>query len=319
MYKVLLLSCVFAIGGIGQAADLPEELAPLQQLMEDEERLVAAVRTYDLAQQALAEWDIDLAQSYAEQEGEKAGDAKASQAKRRFELVKLAWEAVLDRYPNNARAMNYYGETLYDQFGQGAKAIELWKTASAYDETLSEPYNNLSIHYMHHGDYDLGMRNAEKAIELSPNNPDYHFNMAQNYLNFAPYIEKRNKWSREKVYAEVMKHSKRASELAPSDYTLLLDYATNFYAAERFDVDVDWDEAADVWARARLLAREKEQIFFTWLNEARASIRKGDKLRAEMALREALNVMPGNGVATSLMTNLDAQIEKEQAKKKKKG
>jgi len=303
----LTLAAGIVLGAIAAAppTDLPEELQGLTALMEDEDRLVDAVRGFDKFQLALAAWDLDLADN-----ARFTGDTETYQrhmesARHRRALVQRAYQEVLARYPENARALTYSGELLYDHFGDQAGAIRAWKLAAAFDDQLTAPRNNLALHYCHVGDYDLGLAYMEEAIELDPDHPDYAFNLAQIYLVHFPQVQERYDWSRKRVYREAMKLSRHAAELRPADYALLADYAVNFFAAENFGVRADWTKAAAAWRRARSQARDEGEEFYTWLNEARAWMNKPDTHQAALCLREALAMRPDNDVARRLLHKVE--------------
>ncbi|MDZ4857803.1 MAG: hypothetical protein SGI88_02385 [Candidatus Hydrogenedentes bacterium] len=281
----------------------PPEMEFLNQLpADDPDKVVDAVRQYVLLQTALAEWDSDIMQELGVPGGNiEDARARAESAKKRLGAIGQAYKVLLERYPRNARAQNYYGEYLYDYENDEAGAIRYWKEATMNDEKLALPYNNLGIHYSHTGQMAFGLDNYRKALELDPGNPDFKFNLAQTYLINTAEVAKHLKWDEAKVFKEAMKLSKEAAESKPTDYKLQEDYATNFYAAERYDVKLDWADAAAAWRRARTAAKNNEQVFFTWLNEARAWIRKPDKVKAEESLNQALLIVPGNAVATGLL------------------
>jgi tetratricopeptide (TPR) repeat protein len=104
-----------------------------------------------------------------------------------------------------------------------------------------------------------------------------------------------------------MKLSKRAAELKPTDYSLAQDYAVNFFVADQFSAQPDWDSAAAAWQKARGQARRIDEVFYTWMNEARAWMRKPDPARAETCLQEALKIYPDNDVAKSLLRRVQNQ------------
>lgn len=291
-----------------------DELAPLHKLIDDEDKVVTALRQFDLTQQALFKMDIELAQEYNKAGDGDAAKAKVNQANHRIELVRKAYEEVLKRYPKNARAQNYYGEVLYDRYKDYPKAIECWKLAAALDGKYSEPLNNLALHYFHFGDHEMGFHYMEKAMKLDPNNPDYLYNAVQIYMIHWPEVQKRKKWSKEKIYKEAMKMSRRAAELLPHDFSLQEDYAVNFFAAERFDVKADWQAAAQAWEKARAQAYLQDDIFYTWLNEARVWKEVANWERAESCLKEALAIHPDSTAAKNLLDTVHSNSKSNGAK-----
>jgi len=282
----------------------PPELDFLNKLPEEEEALVNGVRQYQVLQQSMAEWDVEIAKESSKEDAKDQLD----RARQRYVLVEKAYTILLGHYPKNARAQNYYGEFLYDCKGDQMGALKAWKLSIADDAKLSLPHNNLGIHYCHTGDYKMGLQYLKKAIDLDPQNPDYKYNLAQIYLINWPAVQEELKWDKKKVFHEAMKLSKRATELKPEDYELLEDYAVNFFAADSFDVQPDWDEAAKAWQLARAKARRNDQVFFTWLNEARTRIRKPDYAQALVCLNEALKLEPNSDVAQKLKGEVEAKL-----------
>jgi Tfp pilus assembly protein PilF len=296
-----LLLCIAGTPAYAEEESLPIELAFIDDVIDDEAAAVEAVRKFDLAQQSLANWDIDTAQNLNDEGKPEEAEEKAASARNRITLIDHAYRHLLQVYPENAKALNFYGELLYDHFGDQVTAVKNWRLAAAYDDTLSAPHNNLGLHYCHNGDYRMGLRELDKALELEPDHPDYHFNLAQIYLVNGPQVKEIKGWSAKKTYRQAMAHSKRAAELSPDDYVLLQDYAVNFFAAENYGVKADWAAAAAAWASARAKARNETDEFFTWLNEARAWIENKDDERAEPCLKSALALKPDSAVVQQLI------------------
>ncbi|MCH7909691.1 MAG: hypothetical protein IIB38_08755 [Candidatus Hydrogenedentes bacterium] len=105
-----------------------------------------------------------------------------------------------------------------------------------------------------------------------------------------------------------MRFSKDAARYAPNDYVLLADYAVNFYAAENFDIEADWLEAAKAWETARAKATSVQQRFYTWLNEARVLGMAGDWRRAGERSGEALKLRPDNESAQALLDRAQGEL-----------
>jgi len=292
-----------------KAPQVVNQLAPLHKLMDDEDKVVEALRQFDVTQQALFKMDIDLAAEYNESGDTDAAKAKIAQANHRIELVRKAYEEVLKRYPKNAKALNYYGEILYDRYKDYPKAIECWKTSAVLDSKFSPPLNNLALYDFHFGDHEMGFHYLEKAMKLDPDNPDYLYNAVQIYLIHWPEVQKRKKWSKKHVYKVAMKMSRRAAELLPHDFSLQEDYAVNFFAADRFDIKPDWREAAKAWEKARAQAYKQDDIFYTWLNEARVWKKVGNWERAQSCLKEALAIHPDSTAAKNLLDTVQGKLK----------
>lgn len=230
--------------------------------------------------------------------------AATNEMARRTAYLKTLGEYGVDRFEHNARARNFHGVVYYDALGMQMEALKEWHMAVSLDKDYSDPYNNLGMHYFHSGDYPLGFQNMDMALKLEPKNPDYCYNMAQNYLIFRPQSEEYRGWSAKKVYKEAMKLSKRATKEAPEDYEILEDYAVNFLAAENFGVEADWKEAIKAWVVAREQAHNVDQKYFTWLNEGRAWRKLDNKDEAIRCFKEALALRPGSELPQRLIEEL---------------
>jgi tetratricopeptide (TPR) repeat protein len=282
------------------AEELPPELSFIDQA-KDEAGLVKAVRDFDKAQLGAAGKEQKEAESLAQAGKAEEAKTQLQSARARAELVRKAYEAALKRYESNARLQNYYGELLYDIYGDFTGAIKCWETAVSIDPKLGAAYNNLGLHYFHSGSYELGLHNMDEALRLDPKHPDYCYNMAQLYLVHGPQIEKMRGWKPKKVYRRAMAYSHTSVHESPNDYDLLMDYANNFYAAERFSVKADWKKAAKAWQQARAKARTEEERFYCFLNEGRVWLFADKKEKAEGCLLEAQRMRPESEPVKSLL------------------
>lgn len=312
MLPFICLAAFITAPTYAAAVSFPDEVSYLNTLVNDEAKLVVAVRDYDVLQQALISWDEDLAKEAATAGDQEEVQRRADLIEQRKQLVGKIYTVLLEYYPKNARALNYYGEYLCDQRGEIAGAIRMWKQSEMEDPDLSLPHNNLGIFYTHTGDYRRGLAEYKKAIELDPKNPDFKFNLAQTYLINFPQVKEEYKWNDAKVFKEAMKLSREAAELRPTDYLLQQDYAVNFFAADRFGVTPDWKSAAKAWQHARESATALDQVFYTWLNEARVWLEIPDYEQAVACLKEALKILPNNDVAQKLLTQAEAAAGKNQ-------
>ena len=295
------ISFVFLVLSLTVSAELPEELAQLEVVSSDEAELVSVARRFDLQQQGLIEWDLALIGEYRLEGKRDLAATKRAGIKKRVDLIRTAWVYVTERYPNNARAVNYHGEFLYDYDQQRAKAVQNWRVAIKLDDELAAAHNNLGIHYFHTGDYRNGLDHLQRALDLEDDNSDFLYNMSQMYLIYFPQMGEMLDLSKAKLYKEAMRMSKKAAELAPDDYDVLLDYATNFYAGEQYNVEVDWETAALAWRQARAQASTKQQTFFAYLNEGRTWLRSDKKENAIEALDAAAVLRPDSRVVEQLL------------------
>lgn len=300
-YALLILLMITEL--TSNAGTLPAELSDLASaLANDQKAFEEGLRNFHKAQQQMAEGESEAAALLARDGKTDEAEAEMAKARQRMLVVRQGYETGLEVYAGSARLHNYYGELLYDIYGEQAAALKHWNLALSYDDKLSAPYNNLGLHFFHNGLYEEGLRNLDTALKLERDNPDYLFNMAQIYLVHFPQIQRLRKWNdKEKVYKEAMKFSMKAAKLAPDDYEILQDLAVNYYAAENFGVKPDWKAAAKAWQTARAQARTQDERFYTWLNEARVWIRDERKDQARTCLEEALALRPQSDIAQQLL------------------
>ena len=295
-----LLFAVTAISGVAQK-QLPASVQHLANFEQDPDALIDAARRLQNQQLELIRWDATQVQRHVMNKERGLADTKQEQIEQRIETIGTVWEYVLARYPNDARALNYYGEYFYDIVGEEMSAVKYWKRASVLDEQYGLADNNLGIYYFHIGNYPTGHGYLSKALGVDQKNPDYLFNMAQMYLTHFPDLARILEKKPKKLYREAMSFSRKAMQNAPDDFDLAQDYAVNFYAAENLGVEPDWKHAASAWAHSKTLARNDDELYFTTLNEARCLIRAGRGEQAVPLLEEVLTRTPDSEVVQDLM------------------
>lgn len=308
MMRSIWVGVFLSFAWLAGAQELPPELQPLTPFLGDEARLVDDIRAFDKLQTGLAKADEEAAARLPTDEAK----SKREEARKRIGLVRQAYDLGLSHYASNARLHNYYGELLYDWCKEIGAALKEWNTALALDPKLSGAHNNLGLHFFHTGDYRMGLPHMDEALRLDPKNADYLYNMAQLYLVHWPQIQKLRGWRAKRVYREAMNCSRKAAQLRPNDYDLVVDYAVNFFAGQRFAVEVNWEKAAKAWQTARTQTRNDVELFYTWLNEARVWIAAKQNKNAEMCLKAALTIRPESEVAKELLE----KVRMEQARKK---
>lgn len=323
-----LIACLFALallvrpGTIAGAQEVPEEasavtvqneplpevepayLEPLKALSGDEDAFVDQMWAMGNAEfERLETLEMEISQSTIPTEVQ----AKQAEVGACVARLNALTELGLQTFEHNARVHNFNGTVNYDVRGKELEGVKEWHTAVSLDSKYSDPYNNLGMHYFHAGNYPLGFQNMDRALELEPKNPDYCFNMAQNYLIYRPQTEEHRGWDAKQVYKEAMKLSKKAAKLAPDDFEILQDYAVNFLAAENFGEEPDWKGAVKAWQAARKYAPEKVNVYFTWLNEGRAWRALNNMEEARRCFETALHHIPENidkGVTQRLLNEV---------------
>lgn len=285
-----------------------KEVAPsiqsLKPFVDDQVALVDAARRYQRLQSSLNDWDFDIFQDYKGDDIKKVRVMLSEKIKKRNDAIRQTWEYVLSIYPENAEALNFFGEYWYDIGGNRTTAVKHWKHALVLNGDLSLAHNNLAVHYFHEGEPRIGLFHLLETLELEPENPDYLYNAAQLFLTFFPVIMKELNLDKEAVYRKAMQYSKNAAEYLPGDFFLQRDYATNFYAAENFQVEADWPKAAQAWKDTYALATRNNDLFYARLNEGRCWIRANKKDEAIEALEAAIVLNPSSKAAPKLLEKL---------------
>ncbi|MFP6581794.1 MAG: hypothetical protein VCD00_04490 [Candidatus Hydrogenedentota bacterium] len=285
------------------------EIVSLQKFSDDPVKLVDAARRYQLQQADLTGWDLELAHRHDEADENASRDSKADQIRKRTANMKAVWDYVLGEYPNNPRALNYFGEFWYDYGGDTNKAITYWKRSAALDPSTGFADNNLGLHYFHTGQYKFGHNYLQKALTADETNPDFLFNIAQMYLTYFVQLEEILKKDRKRLFREAMRYSKDAAKYAPDDFEIVQDYAVNFFAGANLGVEVDWKTAADAWVDVRALVTNREQRFYTLLNEGRCWTRDEDSARALERYEQALALRPQSIITQELVVKTKAALK----------
>lgn len=290
----------------------PAYLAPLSALAGNETAFVDQLWTMGNTEfENLSTKQAELGQLQNEAEV----DAKRAEIALCVAHLKALAEFGVKSYEQNARVRNFNGTVAYDAFNRQMDGVKEWLAAVSLDSEYSDPYNNLGMHYFHAGEYALGFQNMDRALELEPKNPDYCFNMAQNYLIYRPQTETQRGWDAKRIYKEAMKLSKKATKLAPDDFEILQDYAVNFLAAENFGEKPDWKAAAKAWENARKHAKRDVDLYFTWLNEGRSWRALGNTEEARRCFQEAVAATernPGLTLHKDLPQRLLAEVSGDQ-------
>ena len=268
-------------------------------------RLVKRVRIYDRLQQTMAAWH-ELTGKRLFEQGEKDRAMEHARAMRdHLVLARRFYEAALERCPDEPDLMNYYGELLYDRFGEREKAVQIWEQVLRRNSRHARAHNNLAIHDSHEGRYEQALAHLDEAIKAEPDNADYLFNLAQIYLVHWPQVMRVRLWNMDRLYSEAMALSRKAAELRPRDLSLQRDYALNFFLAENLSSKPDWKTAAKAWANVRRIARRKDDLFNAWLNEGRVWLRAENPDQARKCFEAALQIYPDSEVARGLVQDAE--------------
>jgi tetratricopeptide (TPR) repeat protein len=124
------------------------------------------------------------------------------------------------------------GITLYND-GKTEKAIDAFKTAAAYNPSLSEAYKYMGVAYAKLGNYEEAIKAYKKPVQLDPTSTDARTDLANTYIDNKQYDEA------EAQFQEEIKFNPRESS---AYYSLgQLDLQTGKYddAADAFKTVID--------------------------------------------------------------------------------
>jgi len=131
---------------------------------------------------------------------------------------------------------------VFQQEGQGERAVEHYKKALSYDPYMESVYSNLGVAYIQLGKHDLAINHLNKALDLDPD-----FTSA---LNNMAWLLASAEDKKIKNADEAVKLAQRACELSGYDNYEFLDTLSIAYAAAgRFNKAVStMDKAIDLAA-----------------------------------------------------------------------
>ncbi len=229
-----------------------------------------------------------------------------------LDCIDEKYRLALETFPDNVEVYDEYGAFLYDYRKDFIKAVEFWEKGYSLDPQNPSINNNLAMHYFHWGEYEKGWKHLQKALEYGKDDPNILYNLAQTYFLYRNQIQAFTGWSLEKIYKDGMNFSKRSAELAPNDFEIVKDYALNFFVAFQFNLPFDGKSCVSAWQTARKVARNKDENFYTWVNEARAWLAMKKLNEARKCLLEALKLRPDSEVVKNMLEKIESgEIEKE--------
>jgi tetratricopeptide (TPR) repeat protein len=225
---------------------------------------VMATQDDSAYQQILAEDDavmqIPVSQSWLQQANLRA----------RLRRVEADYKHFIATHPTHAPAVAAYASFLYDQRRQD-EAVKLWERAIEIDPTFARAYNDLATHYGHYGHAADALRYHQKAYELDPSDPIFHFNWATTCILFRPDARQVYGWTDDEIFRHSLDEFRRARDLAPSDYQYATGYAESFILWPK----ADWNEALDAWQYCLKVAPSELERQRVCSNIARVYVKLG--------------------------------------------
>jgi tetratricopeptide (TPR) repeat protein len=198
------------------------------------------------------------------------------------------------KYPLDASIKNGYAEFLWN-IEERDQAMRRWRAAEQIDPRNAVVLNHLGGAHLAIGEVQRALDRFTRATEVEPNNPLYHFNLANVAFVFRHDLEKGD----ENAFHLALHHFAEASRLAPADPEYARAYAEVFYSIP----NPDWNAALAAWDRFRELTTNKD---FALLNLARVHMKLGQKDQARACLAEVKG-----SESAKLKTRLGQRIEAE--------
>jgi tetratricopeptide (TPR) repeat protein len=222
------------------------------------------------------------------------GMAQEASYRARLRRIESDYKGFIARHPDHAPAVAAYGGFLYDQ-GRHDEAVALWERALKIDPKFARVYNDLAAHYGHYGRAGDALRYHQKAYELDPTDPVFHFNWATTCILFRKDAREVYGWTEDEIFRHSLDEFRKARDMATNTYEYATAYAESFVLWKKADLQ----EALDAWQfcvehAPTELDRQRAYINLARLNirlnryeEARASL---DKVTSQelQSLRETV-------------------------------
>jgi tetratricopeptide (TPR) repeat protein len=197
----------------------------------------------------------------------------------RLRRVEADYKLYIATHPGDAQAVADYAGFLYDQ-GRHDEAVTFWERALKLDPKFARVYNDLAVHYGHYGRAADALRYHQKAFELDPSDPVFHFNWATTCFLFRKDAKDVYGWSEDEIFRHSLDEFRKARDLATNDYEYATAYAQSFFMWKK----ADWQEAAEAWQFCVNAAPSEVERQRAYGYVARADIRLGRYDDARAAL-----------------------------------
>jgi tetratricopeptide (TPR) repeat protein len=186
--------------------------------------------------------DDDALMQQMDQEGGKTSWLTQSMLKARLRRLEGEYKSFLQQYPDHVRGIVAYGGFLRDM-QRDDEAISWWKKAIALDPRCAVAYNNLGEVLGHDGHAGDALRLHQKAYELDPSDPLFHFNWATTCIVYRKDARDVYGWKEDEIFRHSLDQFRIARDLAPQDFQYSSAYAESFYMMK----NPDWQEAYAGW------------------------------------------------------------------------
>jgi tetratricopeptide (TPR) repeat protein len=156
--------------------------------------------------------------------------------------VEADYKHYIATHSGDARAMADCAGFLYDQ-GRHEEAVTFWERALKVDPKFARAYNDLAVHYGHYGRPADALRYHQKAFELDPTDPIFHFNWATTCILFRKDAKDVYGWTEDEIFRHSLDEFRKARDIATNNYEYASAYAESLLMWKK----TDWHEAAAAW------------------------------------------------------------------------
>ena len=235
-----------------------------------------------------------------------AADEKVARYQDLIKTQRDRYEDFLKKYPDNWYERHRYAWFLADNQLADDAAAE-WRRVIEQAPAFPYAYNNLGTLYNHMGRDLEAILLYRKAIELYPDDADFHLNLAVNYSTHRAEAAKEFGWDLPRVFHECILSYERARALKPKDPEIAYNLASQYVLAKFFGVQNSADDAIEAWKYYLALDLTPTQRAVADRNLASIYMRqKNDPAAAQKLLEEALTLMPDDSTVQMLLDQAKA-------------
>lgn len=259
----------------------------------------------DTAHEQIDKWIRD-AQAFARAGAANPSSTLALEIQQKHDALRKSYENFLRRHPKHARARIAYGSLLNDA-GDEEGSVTQWEKARELDPTIPAAWNNLANYYAHRSPVKKAFAYYAKAIELSPAESVYHFNLATVVYMFRKDAMEYFHMTENQVFDKALELYRQTVRLDPTNFVFATDYAESFYGTKPPRLE----DGLVAWESALQIARDEVERQGVYVHMGRIKINLGRYNEARVHLNAVTNEMYG-----TLKTNLLKKLNREMAETK---
>lgn len=198
-----------------------------------------------------------------------------------FQQLCNDYENFIRRNPRNAAPYASYAMLLINPvLGEHHRAAGFFAKADSLDPGIALVKNQLGNYLAEEGDPVAAINYYLAAIDLAPDEPLYHLQLALLISVARDDFVKSGAWSRRVLDETFLKANARAAELRPDDKAIAYRHALAYYDVE----SPDWDKALQLWTalEKRLVNSLEKQIVRLHIAKVLIKQNKTDAARATL-------------------------------------